>query len=285
MVNEIIDALVSSIDRREPVALVTVTSGDGEYADAVGRHCVVWQSDEQGSVGQLGMGEVEAQALADARAVLTSRNHRALRYDTDSGTVQLFVEVQVQPPHLIIVGAGHIAIPLAAIAKIAELQVTVLDDRAQYARPSRFPTADRVIAGDFRKELRALRGNHATFDTNTYIVLVTRGHAHDVDCLLEVLDDPVAYIGMIGSQRRVRAVFELLEQDQGITPEKFDSVYAPIGIDIGARTPGEIAICILAEIINVMRDGPAISLSQQIRMERQARRDRIRNHTQSKDGE
>ena len=132
-------------------------------------------------------------------------------------------------------------------------------------RRSRFPTADRVIAGDFRSELRALRGDHETFDANTYIVLVTRGHSQDVDCLLEVLDDPVAYIGMIGSQRRVRAVFELLEQEQGIAPEKFDSVYAPIGIDIGARTPGEIAICILAEIINVMRDGSAISLSEQIR--------------------
>jgi xanthine dehydrogenase accessory factor len=83
----------------------------------------------------------------------------------------------------------------------------------------------------------------------------------------------------------VRAVFELLEQEQDIAPEKFDSVYAPIGIDIGAARPAEIAICILAEIINVMRDGPAISLSQQIRMERQARRDRIRNHTQSKDAE
>ncbi len=224
----------------------------------------------------MGVGEVEQQALAEARAVLTSRNHRTLNYDTESGSVQLFVEVQVQPPHLIIVGAGHIAIPLASIAKTAELQVTVLDDRAQYARPSRFPTADRVIAGDFREELRTLRGDHATFDTNTYIVLVTRGHSHDVDCLLEVLDDPVAYIGMIGSQRRVRAVFELLEQEQGIPPEKFDSVYAPIGIDIGARTPSEIAICILAEIINVMRDGPAISLSQAIRNERQERRERVR---------
>ena len=283
MLSEVLAALVASIDRREPVALITVTAGDGLFADAVGRHCVVWQSEERGPVGKLGIGEIEAQAVVDARAVLSSRNHRTLSYETANGQVHLFVEVQVQPPHLIIVGAGHIAIPLASIAKIAELQVTVLDDRAQYARASRFPTADRVIAGDFRSELRALRGDHETFDTNTYIVLVTRGHSHDVDCLLEVLDDPVAYIGMIGSQRRIRAVFELLEQEQGVAPEKFDSVYAPIGIDIGARTPGEIAICILAEIINVMRDGPAISLSEQIRRERQARRDRAQNHTDSKD--
>jgi xanthine dehydrogenase accessory factor len=104
--------------------------------------------------------------------------------------------------------------------------------------------------------------------------MVTRGHQYDVESLLEVLDDPVAYIGMIGSQRRVRAVFALLEQEQGIAPEKFDRVYAPIGIDIGARTPAEIAVCIMAEIINVLRGGPAPSLSHQIRAERQARRER-----------
>ncbi|MCB9158717.1 MAG: XdhC family protein [Caldilineaceae bacterium] len=92
-----------------------------------------------------------------------------------------------------------------------------------------------------------------------------------MDCLVEVLDDPLAYIGMIGSQRRVRAVFDLLEREQGIPAAKFDRVYAPIGIDIGARTPAEIAVCIMAEIINVMRNGPARPLSQQIREERQAR--------------
>ncbi|MCB0126280.1 MAG: XdhC family protein, partial [Caldilineaceae bacterium] len=144
----------------------------------------------------------------------------------------------------------------------------------QYAHPARFPTADRVIAGPFRAELQKLRGGKPTFDNHTYLVMVTRGHQYDVESLLEVLDDPVAYIGMIGSQRRVRAVFELLEREQGIAPEKFDRVYAPIGIDIGARTPAEIAVCIMAEIINILRDGPAVSLSRQIREERLARRAR-----------
>ena len=86
-------------------------------------------------------------------------------------------------------------------------------------------------------------------------------------------------VGNLEENRDLHTLFELLEQEQGIAPEKFDSVYAPIGIDIGAQTPGEIAICILAEIINVMRDGPAISLSEQIRVERQTRRDRARDHS------
>ena len=93
--------------------------------------------------------------------------------------------------------------------------------------------------------------------THTYIVLVTRGHQHDIDCLLEVLDDPVAYIGMIGSKRRVRAVFELLEREQDIPREKLTRVHAPVGLAINAQTPQEIAVSIMAEVIGVMRAGGA----------------------------
>ena len=109
-----------------------------------------------------------------------------------------------------------------------------------------------------RRSRRAAARDRARLpmDHDTFIVLVTRGHSHDVECLLEVLDRPVAYIGMIGSQRRVDAVFELLENEMGIDPRKFDRVYAPIGIAIGARTPAEIAVCIMAEMINVLRGGP-----------------------------
>jgi xanthine dehydrogenase accessory factor len=115
-------------------------------------------------------------------------------------------------------------------------------------------------------------------DHDTFIILVTRGHSHDVDCLLEVLDRPVAYIGMIGSQRRVDAVFELLADEQGIDPRKFDRVYAPIGIAIGAHTPAEIAICIMAEVINVLRGGPATSISEKRReRDRRRREERERN--------
>ena len=130
----------------------------------------------------------------------------------------------------------------------------------------RFPSAAKVIAAPLRETVRNL-----SMDQDTFIILVTRGHSHDVDCLLEVLDRPVAYIGMIGSQRRVDAVFELLENEMGIDPRKFDRVYAPIGIAIGAHTPAEIAICIMAEVINVLRGGPATSISEK-RRERDRRR-------------
>jgi xanthine dehydrogenase accessory factor len=180
--------------------------------------------------------------------------------------VTLFVEVQRRAAALLIVGAGHIAVPLAQIASLCDFSVTVLDDRASFATQERFPTARKVIAAPLRETVRDL-----PMDQDTFVVLVTRGHSHDVECLLEVLDRPAAYIGMIGSPRRVDAVFQLLETEMGIDPLKFDRVYAPIGIAIGAKTPAEIAVCIMAEIINVLRGGPAVSISDR-RRERERRR-------------
>lgn len=286
MKQDILDALLTSLDEREAVALITVTNATGRYEDAEGNHALVWLDDERQPLGDLGVGELSDHIVYDARRALLDREHRHLIYSTppgsteplvgqaSSGEVKVFIEVQVQPSHLIIVGAGHIAVPLASIAATCDFAVTVLDDRPQYAHPARFPLAKEVIAGPFREELAALR-TRSGFDKHTYIVLVTRGHQHDVDCLVEVLDDPLAYIGMIGSQRRIRAVFDLLESEQGIPSDKFDRVYAPVGLDIGARTPAEIAVCIMAEIINVMRKGRSVPMSQQLRQERQARRERV----------
>jgi xanthine dehydrogenase accessory factor len=276
MKRTVLQAVVDSIEARVAVALVSVTAATGGWAEQQGRHLALWLDESRLPVGDLVLGDLAEPVLADVRSALRDRKHRQLSYTTDAGLLKLFVEVEAQPPHLIIVGAGHIAAPLAAIAKINDFAVTVLDDRPQYANRTRFPTADQVIAGPFRAELQGLRGGRTTFDNHTYLVLVTRGHQYDIEALLEVLDDPVAYIGMIGSQRRIRAVFELLEKEQGIPASKFDRIYAPIGLDIGAQTPAEIAVCIMAEIINVLRQGPAVSLSEQIRRERQLRRERAR---------
>ena len=273
MNNELLQQLLASIDRGEAVALLSVTAGDGGFAAAVGRHALIWADESRPQLGDLAIGELMAEVEQATHDALALRQHRHLSYQTEKGTLKVFVEVQAQPPHLIIVGAGHIAVPLAAIAKINDFRVTILDDRPQYAHRSRFPTADQIIAGPFRAELAKLRAE-VGLDQHTYIVLVTRGHQYDVESLLEVLDDELAYIGMIGSQRRVRAVFELLEREQQIAPQKFDRVHAPIGINIGARTPAEIAVCIMAEIINGLRKGPAMTMSEQIRQERVARRAR-----------
>ncbi len=268
---ERVAALRQSIQDREPVALATVVQGP-----TAGREAVVWL--DKPPLGSLGLGVLESQVIADSQAVLRGRQHKLLKYDSASfqlppsdtqypaTNTSIFIEVQRRVPEMLIVGGGHIAVPLAQMASMCDFAVTVLDDRPSFAGKERFPTARRTIAAPLRETVRGL-----PMDADTFIVLVTRGHSHDVECLLEVLDRPVGYIGMIGSQRRVDAVFELLENEMGIDPAKFDRVYAPIGIAIGARTPAEIAVCIMAEVINVLRGGPAASISEK-RRERDRRR-------------
>jgi xanthine dehydrogenase accessory factor len=251
--------LLQSIDEGRPVAMVTVVKAGGNYAAALGRRALVWLDREPS--GSLNLDDLEAQVLADATQALIQRRPQMLAYADEQ--VELFVEVQRRPPTLIIVGAGHVAQPLATLGKLIDFEVVVIDDRPQYANTERFPQADRVIAAPFRPTLHGW-----PIDADTFIVLVTRGHSHDVECLLEVLDSPARYIGMIGSKRRVRAVFDLLEQEQGIPREKFDRVYAPVGIDIGAESPAEIGVCIIAEVVNVYRGGRAESLSDALRADR-----------------
>ncbi len=256
---DLLTELVKSIDEQRAVALVTVVKATGDYAAALGRHALVWPDREP--LGSLNLGALEMRVLADANQALSQRRPQLLSYE--DGQVELFVEVQRRPPTLIIVGAGHIAQPLAALGKLINFEVAVIDDRPQYANAERFPQADRVIAAPFRPTL-----HNWPMDADTYIVLVTRGHSYDVESLLEVLDSPARYIGMIGSKRRIRSVFELLEREQGIPREKFERVYAPIGLDIGAESPAEIAVCIIAEIIKVYRGGRAASLSDALRADR-----------------
>lgn len=270
MSDNILHALLSSVEAHRPVALATVTAAPERAA--IGRHAVVWLDAEP--LGELGLGELEAQALADTRDALAGRVHKTLAYTTPAGQVKLFVEVQHRPPELIIVGAGHIALPLAQLGKLCDFTVIVLDDRPQYANRQRFPQADQVLALPLRETMRQWAAE-GRLGLDSYVVLVTRGHQHDIDCLLELLDTPLGYIGMIGSQRRVRTVFDLLNVEMGIPTETFDRVYAPIGIAIGAHTPAEIAVCIMAEIINVQRGGPARSISDERREVAQQRRSRL----------
>jgi xanthine dehydrogenase accessory factor len=269
--HSLVNQLLKSIDERQSVALVTVVKASGDFAPALGSHALVWLDREP--QGRLNLGSLEAQALADSVQVLAQRRPILLTYE--DGLVEIFVEVQRRPPTLVIVGAGHIAQPLARLGKLVDFDVTVIDDRPQFANIERFPQADQVIAAPFRPTLADW-----PIDSDTFIVLVTRGHSHDVDCLLEVLDSPARYIGMIGSKRRVRAVFELLQQEQGVPSEKLSRVYAPIGLDIGAESPAEIAVSIISEIINVYRGGRAQPLSDALHADRRLplHPSRVSNH-------
>ena len=258
---KLLDELIASVEAGQSVGLVTIVKAGGKYAEALGKQILVWL--DRDPVDTLGLGDLEAKIVTDARQALSDHRSQRFIYKEKTDVVEVFIEVLRRPPTLIIVGAGHVALPLAQLGKMIDFEVVVLDDRPRFANAQRFPMADRVLAQPFRETLRDW-----AMDRDTYIVLVTRGHSHDVECLLEIIDTPAHYIGMIGSKRRIKAVFELLKKEQGIDPAKFDRVYAPIGLDIGAENPAEIAISVIAEIVNVQRGGRATSLSDALRADR-----------------
>jgi xanthine dehydrogenase accessory factor len=142
--------------------------------------------------------------------------------------------------------------------------VVVIDDRPAFANRERFPTADRILVDDFEAALDSL-----PITPSTYVVLVTRGHTHDVHSLRRIIERPAAYIGMIGSRRRVFAVFKLLHEE-GVPVETLLRVRAPIGLDIETETPGEIAVSIGAELLQARRGGRAPSLSDRTREQHRA---------------
>ena len=165
------------------------------------------------------------------------------------GQVQVYVEPIIPKPTLYIFGGGHIALPLARLGKMLGFRVVVLDDREEYANPERFPEADKTIAGDFTKTLSQL-----SVDNFSYLVIVTRGHSFDQTVLAWAVQTNAHYIGMIGSKKKNRTIFDNL-RSQKISDSELKRVHAPIGLDINAETPEEIAVSILAEIISVYRSG------------------------------
>lgn len=151
-------------------------------------------------------------------------------------------------PHLVIAGAGHISRELAQLGTNLGFLVTVIDNRADYANSQRFPAPIQVLVGDIAETLK----KHPIHQS-TYIVVVTRGHTHDQDALSAVLRSPACYIGMIGSRRKVKLIFETLKEE-GFSEDLVKRVTAPIGLPIKAITVQEIAISIMAQLIQVRRE-------------------------------
>lgn len=183
------------------------------------------------------------EALAENKAKLLQVSYRET-------PLRIFLDPISPKARLLILGGGHIALPLVRIGKLLNYEVTVVDDRPSFANPGRFPEADGVLCEEFRKAIRDY-----TFDTNTYVIIVTRGHRHDQTCLEEALKKPqAAYLGMIGSRRKVATLLGNL-REEGYSEEDLNKVHSPIGLDIGAQTPEEIAVSIMAEMIMVNRYG------------------------------
>ncbi|MEM1486131.1 XdhC/CoxI family protein [Oscillospiraceae bacterium PP1C4] len=158
---------------------------------------------------------------------------------------KLLIERLASRQRLVICGAGHIAQPLASLGTMLDFDVTVIDERVEFANAQRFPTAKEIICAPFAQAMEQL-----DYTENTYFVVVTRGHSDDRLCLEQILNRRFAYVGMIGSRRKTALVMEQMERE-GYKKELLEQVYAPIGLKIGAQTPAEIAVCIAGEIIQV----------------------------------
>ncbi|MDF2631101.1 MAG: hypothetical protein K0R39_4932 [Symbiobacteriaceae bacterium] len=244
-----LETLTTAISQRRPVTLVTVVAGP-----LAGQHLVA------GPGGALLAADPGAAALATdpGLAFLSiTEPDSDIRKTISIGTHRLYIETFLPPPELVIIGAGHVAQPVAQLGKLMGYTVTIIDDRPDYANATRFPTADRIICEGFVPAVRSL-----VVGPSTYVVLVTRGHRHDMACLLELITTSARYIGMIGSRIRVETVFRLLTAEHGIDPTHFEKVHAPIGLDLNARTPQEIAVAIAAELLKVRRGGTGESLSR-----------------------
>ena len=162
--------------------------------------------------------------------------------------LSVFLDFIAAEAELLICGAGHIALPLSRFALDAGFSVTVLDDRPDFASPSRFPGCA-VIAEDFPRALRSM-----PFGPSSYAVVITRGHEHDAECLAGILPKETAYTGLIGSRRRVAFVLAMLGE-KGIPKKRLEEVFTPIGLPIGSESPGEIALAVAAELVCVRRLG------------------------------
>jgi xanthine dehydrogenase accessory factor len=202
--------------------------------------------------GSLGDATLDEAALRHARKALRERVTEPVveTVQLETRAWLLYIEAHFPPDQLVVVGAGHIAVPLAHLGVLLGFRVTVLDDREEFATDERFDDDVVVRRADFERDPFA----GVAIDEGTYIALVTRGHRWDFDCLRRLVEREVQprYIGMIGSRRRVRAAFHAL-LEAGTPRDVLARIRAPIGIEIGAETPAEIAVSIAAEIIAVRR--------------------------------
>lgn len=200
-------------------------------------------------------------AAADARADELARS--LLSGDLDEGMHDgLYAEVHLPRPRLVVVGAGHIARPLCSVGALLGFDVVVMDDRPDFATRERFPEAERVVRVDFTDPFE-----HVPLTVLSHVVLVTRGHRFDYECLRRLLAEDVRprYTGMIGSRRRIRATFAALERE-GVPTELLAEVRAPIGLDLGAETPAEIAVAVGAELVLAWRGGSGLPLREVARV-------------------
>lgn len=208
-------------------------------------------------LGTIGGGCVEADVWAAAKEVMRKESPRKLVFHLNNepgfdnglicgGTVEIFVEPILPQPILYLFGGGHVSLAIAKIAQTAGFGVSVIDDREAFANAQRFPMAQDFFTS-YDEAFDKIRPNAAS-----YLVIVTRGHKEDMRVLAWAVRTSAKYVGMIGSRRKVLGVYKALEAE-GYAPQEFENVFAPMGLEIGALSPEEIAVSIVAELVAIRR--------------------------------
>ena len=254
MNEEVLPAAASALERGEPAALVTIVRSSGSTPQRTGAKMLVYPDGR--IVGTIGGGCYENDAIGRARDAIATGTPALVKYDLNDdfvqesglicgGQMEVYIDPIAAAPALYIVGAGHVGWHLARYAGEAGFRIHVVDDREKFANTERFPTAQAIEVDDIGAWL-----HRADLPASAYAVVVTRGHTHDFEAIRALAARDLRYLGLIGSRAKVARIFDALEAE-GMPAECLARVHAPIGLAIGAITPAEIAISILAELIAV----------------------------------
>ncbi len=253
---DVLAALSRALERGEMAALVTIVAAHGSTPQRVGAKMLVFPDGR--TVGTIGGGCYENDAFWKAREALKARRARLEHYELSDdlaeesglicgGQMDVFIEPIEPAPRLYIIGAGHVGYQLGQIAPTVGFRLHVVDDRQKFANPERFAAADEVVVEDVAEWART-----ADIPESAFVVVLTRGHRQDFDVLRGLASRPVRYVGLIGSRAKVARLTDALMVD-GVSADWLRQLHAPIGFDIGAVSPEEIAVAILAELIAVRR--------------------------------
>jgi xanthine dehydrogenase accessory factor len=225
------------IEAEEAVVIATVV----QAPEGVGRRMLLYP--DGASDGTLGNSELDERAVIDARDQLLRGESKTRDYTVDGNDVLVFYDVYPSPDRLLVFGGVHIAVPLVELAKVLGFRITVVDARGQFASRERFPKADEIVIAYADEYLEKAR-----LDLSTYVVVLTHDPKLDDPAIIHALKRPVRYIGAIGSRRTHAKRVERL-REAGISDEQIGLIHAPVGLDIEARNPEEIALSILAEMV------------------------------------
>ena len=253
---DVLAALTAALARGEAAAMVTIVAAHGSTPQRVGAKMLVFADGRM--VGTIGGGCYEHDAFWKAREALATRRSRVVHYELSDdlaeesglicgGQMDVFIEPIEPAPHLYILGAGHVGFQLGQIATTVGFRLHVVDDRQKFANHERFPAADEVVVEDLASWVTA-----AEIPASSFVVVLTRGHRQDFEVLRALARRTFRYVGLIGSRAKVARLTDALV-DAGVTPDWIRQLRAPIGFDIGAVSPEEIAVAILAELIAVRR--------------------------------